>query len=106
MSSDKILERVISEAGYDAQNILSCANEAKYKNELRARTKEAKERGLCGVPSYRVFRKKVGQQDWRQVGDIVWGQDELAVVEDLIAGWDENGAVPGEIGDVRTLARL
>ena len=50
--------------------------------------------GLCGVPSYGVFRRNTGQdQDWKQTGDIVWGQDEMAVVEDMIAGWDERGVV-------------
>ena len=91
MSSDEVLHQVISEAGYDASDILKRANEPKYKNELRARTKEAKDVGLCGVPSYRVFRRKVsqpGDEGWRQIGDVVWGQDESAVVEDLIAGWE------------------
>ena len=56
----------------------------------RARTKEAKDIGICGVPSYRVYRRKERQGDaeWKLFGDIVWGQDELAVVEDLIAGSD------------------
>lgn len=107
MSSDDVLRKVIAEAGYDAQNILDLANEPKYKNELRTRTKEAKEKGLCGVPSYRVFQKKLGGKEWKQVGDIVWGQDELAVVEDLIAdGVDKNGAVIGGACDVRKPARL
>ncbi len=90
MSSDEVLHQVIAEAGYNAHEILTRANEPKYKNELRARTREAKEVGFCGVPSYRVFRRKAGQkreEDWEQVGDIVWGQDESAAVEDLIAGW-------------------
>lgn len=107
MGSDDVLSKVIAEAGCDAQGILSRANEPKYKNELRARTKEAKEQGLCGVPSYRVFRKGVQEEAWKQVGDIVWGQDELAVVEDLIAGWDDkSGAAVEGIGDGGKLARL
>ena len=94
MSSDEILHQVIAEAGYNATEILTRANEKICKDELRARTREAKEIGLCGVPSYRVFRRKIErerEEDWAQVGDIVWGQDESVVVEDLIAGWKGQG---------------
>jgi 2-hydroxychromene-2-carboxylate isomerase len=93
MSSDEVLADVIREAGYDAQDVLARANSPQYKNELRARTKEAKDTGLCGVPSYRVFRRQTGEGGWKLAGDIVWGQDELAVVEDLIAGWDGRRSV-------------
>ena len=90
MSSDEVLSSVITDAGYDANGILSRANSPQIKSDLRAKTKEAKDVGICGVPSYRVYRRKEEQGDakWKLVGDIVWGQDELAVVEDLIAGWD------------------
>ena len=93
MSSDDILRDTITEAGYDGDDILARANEPDIKADLRARTKEAKDVGICGVPSYRVFRRKAGQVEtgWELFGDVVWGQDELAVVEDLIAGWDGNG---------------
>lgn len=94
MSSDEILHQVIAEAGYSATEILTRANEKKCKDELRARTREAKDIGLCGVPSYRVFRRKIKrerEEDWALVGDIVWGQDESVVVEDLIAGWKGQG---------------
>lgn len=90
MSADDILSQVIAEAGYDAPGILARANSDKYKKALRARTQEAKQIGLCGVPSYRVFRRRDGQ-DWKQVGDVVWGQDEMPVVEDLIVGWNGEG---------------
>ena len=106
MSSDEVVNQVITEAGYDGHSILARANEAKCKSELRARTKEAKDVGICGVPSYRVFRRKVGQGEagWGQVGDIVWGQDLLADVEDMIAGWD--GGEVAAVGEEVTLARL
>lgn len=95
MSSDDVLCSLITEAGYDAKSILSQANSPQIKADLRARTKKAKDIGICGVPSYRVFRRKEGQSDadWKLCGDIVWGQDELAVVEDLIAGRDGAGII-------------
>ena len=91
MSDDKVLAQVITEAGHSADAILASANSDKMKQELRARTKEAKDIGICGVPTYRVFRREIGQTDWKQAGDLVWGQDELAVVEDLIVGWNGSG---------------
>lgn len=97
MSSDEVLAQVIAEAGYDAKAVLSKANGDAIKKELRAKTAEAKEVGLCGVPTYRVFRRRAGSGgEWQQTGDLVWGQDELAVVEDLIAGWDGNGVAKVE----------
>lgn len=101
MSSDEILAQVITEAGFDAKAVLSKANSDAVKKDLRARTAEAKEAGLCGVPTYRVFRRKAGSgKEWRQTGDLVWGQDEVSIVEDLIAGWDGSGVakVGGEGG--------
>lgn len=49
-------------------------------------TAQAQKLGLCGVPTYRVLRK-TNDGAWDNVGGLVWGQDELNVVEDLIAGW-------------------
>ncbi|KAF2214389.1 hypothetical protein CERZMDRAFT_37374 [Cercospora zeae-maydis SCOH1-5] len=95
MSDDQVLMQVIQEAGYDATAILKEAHSEKIKQELRARTKEAKDAGICGVPTYKVFHKKLGSpaSTWKQSGDLVWGQDEIAVVEDLIAGWDSSTGV-------------
>jgi 2-hydroxychromene-2-carboxylate isomerase len=95
MSSDEVLSSAIAEAGYDAKSIMAKANSPEIKQDLRVRTKEAKDTGICGVPSYRIFRRRVGQQDqdWKLVSDIIWGQDESAVVEDLIAGWDGHSRV-------------
>ncbi|KAM3422083.1 hypothetical protein BST61_g2459 [Cercospora zeina] len=104
MSDDNVLKQVIQEAGYDATAILKEANSEKVKQELRAQTKEAKDTGICGVPTYRVFHKKLGPQasTWKQSGDLVWGQDEIAVVEDLIAGWDSSSIGVAKVEEERT----
>ena len=88
MANDNVLTRVIDEAGFSGSEVMARANDQKVKTELRERTKEAKDTGICGVPSYRVFRKPVGTGSWKQMGDIVWGQDLTADVEDYIAGWE------------------
>lgn len=91
MSSDEVLKQVIADTGADSDAVMAKANSQHYKTELRNRTAEAVNAGICGVPTYRVFRRSHGEQEWKQTGDMVWGQDELAVVEDLIAGWDGSG---------------
>lgn len=63
------------------------ASKQEVKDQLRANTKEAKSLGLCGVPSYRVLERERG--GWKAVGGVVWGQDELGVVMDLVGGWRE-----------------
>lgn len=95
MASEKVLHSVISEAGYDATKIITDANSPEIKERLRTLTKEAKDTGLCGVPSYRIFRRNIGQPDqaWRLNSEVIWGQDELAVVEDLISGWDGQSSI-------------
>ncbi len=96
MADDKVLSQVIDNAGSSGSKILAQANEPKIKTELRERTKEAKDTGINGVPSYRIFRRRVGESSWKQHGDIVWGQDLIADVEDYIAGWD--GSSVAKIG--------
>lgn len=98
MANDDILSKVISDAGYSGPRVLQQANEQNCKADLRARTAEAKTVGINGVPSYRVFRRKQAQGDgeWKQIGDIVWGQDLITDVEDYIAGWD--GVTTGDAG--------
>jgi 2-hydroxychromene-2-carboxylate isomerase len=91
MANDEVLRECIDAAGFDGSKILEKANSAEVKADLRARTKEAVDEGVCGVPSYRIFKKKQGQE-WKQVGDIVWGQDLINDVEDYIAGWEPDSA--------------
>lgn len=99
MSSDKTLHSVIAEAGYDANSIMAKANSPEIKQDLRARTQEAKDTGICGVPSYRIFRRRIGHEDqeWKLASDIIWGQDEYPAVEDLISGWDGQ-SIASELG--------
>lgn len=89
MADDTVLQQVIDKAGYDGSATLHKANTPDIKAELRACTQRAKEIGLCGVPSYRVFRRKAGEGEsgWRLTSDVIWGQDLVTDVEDCIAGW-------------------
>lgn len=67
---------------------------------MRELTAEAKAVGICGVPSYRLFKPN-DNGGWNAKGGIVWGQDETNVVEDLITGWDdEKSELAAEVGKV------
>lgn len=103
IASDDVLHSVIAEAGHNAEDIMAKANSLEIRQDLRLRTKEAKDTGICGVPSYRVFRRKIGSgnEEWKLANGIIWGQDETAVVEDLISGWDGESIVCESSGDVR-----
>lgn len=97
MSDDNVLKQAISDAGFNGDQVLAKANSPEVKAELRNCTKQAVETGVCGVPTYRVFRRRKGEKEWKQHGDLVWGQDEITTVEDYIAGWD--GDSVAKIGD-------
>lgn len=89
VSEEAILTDVLNKAGFDAAELIKKAKSSEMSQQLRANTAEAKEKGLCGAPSYRVLRKN--KMEWNLVGGVIWGQDEISVVEDLIAGWEVEG---------------
>ncbi|KAI1490633.1 protein disulfide [Biscogniauxia mediterranea] len=91
VSKEDVLKSVLAGAGFDAEHVLAQARTPANKEVLFTNTKMAVEAGFCGVPTYRVFRREPSGT-WKPAGGFVWGQDETAVVEDLIAGWDENSA--------------
>lgn len=87
ISTESTLISVLTSAGFNGADLVARANEPGPKAKLRDFTAQAKALGICGVPTYRVLRQdKSGE--WNCVGGLVWGQDEVGVLEDLIAGWD------------------
>ena len=95
VSDPAVLASVLKSAGFNAANLIKKASAQAIKDRLRINTEEAKKLGLCGVPTYRVLEKD--GNEWVPAGGLVWGQDELGVVMDLIAGWRESD---GGIADV------
>ncbi|KAJ4375786.1 hypothetical protein N0V83_001063 [Neocucurbitaria cava] len=101
VSDDPVLSSVLDKAGYNGAELIARANAPAVKDNLRHLTAEAKELGICGVPTYRVLRDS-GNGEWKLIGGLVWGQDEINVVEDLIAGWDpERSDEVAEVGKGR-----
>jgi len=48
--------------------------------------------------------EKTNEEGWVVNGGLVWGQDELGVVQDLVAGWREEGSMT--VADVSTTHQL
>lgn len=92
---------MLTAAGFNGADLVTRANGAGPKAALREFTAQAKELGICGVPTYRVLRKGAGGE-WAAVGGLVWGQDEAGVLEDLIAGWDGGEVAEGGVARPRT----
>lgn len=87
VSDEAVLSSTLDAAGFNGTDLIARANAPAIKAKLREFTAEAKEKGICGVPTYRVLRRG-DDGEWKLNGGLVWGQDEMGVLEDLIAGLD------------------
>ena len=76
ISQADVLVQVLKSAGFDADRLLLEADKPAVKDALKANTSRAVQVGVCGVPSFQV-----------NDGPVVWGQDKLDVVADMISGW-------------------
>ncbi|XP_066928678.1 uncharacterized protein [Clytia hemisphaerica] len=72
----KILEEIISKAGYDFKDVYEKSQSKEIKQQLITNTNSAVELGISGLPSFQV-----------DDGPIVFGQDRLNIVEDMLLGW-------------------
>jgi len=71
-----VLKEIMTNAGFDAEKLLEESNQQAVKDQLKDNTLQAQTMGACGVPTFIVNDQY-----------IVWGQDRLDVVADLLAGW-------------------
>ncbi|WP_181198175.1 2-hydroxychromene-2-carboxylate isomerase [Enhygromyxa salina] len=76
LSTEAGLRRVLSESGHDADAVLAKIDDPAVKQELRARTDEAIEAGVFGVPTC-VVEGESGPE-------LFWGVDRLGMVERLL----------------------
>lgn len=79
-----VLGRVLEAAGLPAASLLEQAQQIPIKDRLRAHTRWAHQRGVCGVPSFDIER------DGRSI--LLWGQDRL----DLLAAMLDGGPLPAQ----------
>jgi 2-hydroxychromene-2-carboxylate isomerase len=73
LSSEDVLAEVASSVGLDGRALVAAIEDPAIKARLRGATREAEERGLCGVPSFVV-----------DGGEPFWGQDRLELVEEAL----------------------
>ena len=69
IGDENILRRIVGD------DLLHRASE--FKEELRRNTEHAAKIGCCGAPSYEI-----------EGGYLLWGQDKLDMVKDLVCGWN------------------
>lgn len=74
----EVLVKVLDRAGFDGAALLEATNDAGVKEQLKLNTQAAMDAGACGVPSFQV----------NGAGPLIWGQDRLATVQDMLCGWD------------------
>ncbi|XP_078380491.1 uncharacterized protein LOC144663421 [Oculina patagonica] len=79
----QVLSSVLSEAGFDGEALVAATQDKQIKDQLRKNTERAFAAGLCGVPSYQV-----------NDGSVVWGQDRLNIVADMLCGWEDHLKTP------------
>jgi 2-hydroxychromene-2-carboxylate isomerase len=86
----EVIARALAGGGLPDEVIAAAASrsdEPAIKDELRQRTDEAIGLGVFGAPAW-ILRG-------RGEPKLVWGQDRLAWIEAMIAGWSLTGAPPG-----------
>lgn len=89
VTRDDVIAAALAGAGVSTADIASAqarADDADIKDELRARTDEAIALGIFGAPAW-IVRRPSGPI-------LVWGQDRLAWVEAILAGWDPDAGPP------------
>jgi 2-hydroxychromene-2-carboxylate isomerase len=90
VTKDEVIAAALRGAGAsedDIRDALRRADDEDIKQELRRRTDEAISLGIFGAPAW----------IWRRDGLdplLVWGQDRIAFVEAIIAGWDPESSPP------------
>lgn len=85
VSDPSTLATVLTKAQFDGPSLVAAAQENKgnVKERLRENNRRAVAEGVCGVPSWIVEIDGVKSP----IG-VIWGQDQLNVVADLLQGWD------------------
>jgi 2-hydroxychromene-2-carboxylate isomerase len=90
VSKPEIIAHALAAAGVPADAIAAAtgrADDPTIKDELRQRTDEAISLGIFGAPAW------IMRNDGAPL--LIWGQDRMAWVEAMVAGWKLSGPPPG-----------
>jgi 2-hydroxychromene-2-carboxylate isomerase len=71
----EVVAGVLTEAGLDSEALIAGAQDPQIKAQLRTNTEDAQAAGVCGVPSFQIDET------------VVWGQDRLHFVREMMDGW-------------------
>lgn len=76
IGDEAVLISVLDEAGFHGAALLDATRDPAVKARLIGNGAAARDAGVCGVPSFLVDGTT-----------LVWGQDRLAVLEEVLGGW-------------------
>lgn len=84
VSKPEVVREALDEAGLDGAASIAKAESPEAKEALRKATDEAIAAGVFGAPAFAVtIRDEPGREGST---DLLWGQDRLTLVEELLAG--------------------
>ncbi len=86
ITQDAVIRAALAGAGIDPASAFATAESDAIKDELRARTDAAIALGIFGAPAW-IVRREAGPL-------LLWGQDRIAWVEAVLAGWDPDRDPP------------
>ncbi|MBK8253871.1 MAG: 2-hydroxychromene-2-carboxylate isomerase [Polyangiaceae bacterium] len=102
VSKPEVVKESLDRAGFDGAALLEKAETPEIKEALRKATDEAIAAGVFGAPAFvATMRDEPGVSD---ATELYWGQDRLALVEEMLSGKTLPNAVkPAEKDSVYTL---
>jgi 2-hydroxychromene-2-carboxylate isomerase len=86
ISDPQILSDILTQNGFPSERLLEEANSQPIKDQLFTNTDRAVVKGICGAPTFQV-----------NDGPLIWGQDRLNVVADMLCGWTDGSDVVSKL---------
>lgn len=69
------MKTILDEGGFNGGQLIEQTNDPKIKSQLATNTRIAYEKGVIGLPTYEIDEY------------IIWGQDRIDLVQDILCGW-------------------
>lgn len=84
LSDPEVVREALDGAGFNGPELIARAEEPAIKDALRTATDEALAAGVFGAPAFAVTIRD--EPDRPDAAELFWGQDRVALVEELLAG--------------------
>ena len=100
VTQTQVIRQALRQAGIPEEVVETAgvrADDPGIKDELRQRTDEAISLGIFGAPAWVWRGGRSGQVGSPEAGEplLIWGQDRMAWIEAVLAGWQLAGPPPG-----------